>query len=53
MAELIVIMCIAIAAVLVVRLIGAWMLRINDVIDHQKAQVKQNNEIIKLLKERG
>jgi len=35
---------------LLVRLFGAWMLRINSVIKHQKTMIDQNDQVIKGLR---
>ncbi len=40
-----------VVAILLTRLLGAWMLRINDVIRTQKENVEIQKEILKTLKE--
>ena len=47
MAQLILMIIIGIIAVLVMRLLGAWMLRINDVIDHLKVITQELNKLNK------
>ncbi len=37
--------------VFIMRLLGAWMLRINEVIKHQKSLAQQNEQVIGLLKQ--
>jgi len=39
-----------IVAILIMRAIGSWMLRIDEVISNQKEMIKQNEEIINHLR---
>ena len=50
MAQAAVVIFVIFLILLLVRLFGAWMLRINSVIKHQKTMIDQNDQVIKGLK---
>lgn len=48
---LLILIVLLVAFVFIMRLFGAWMLRINDLIERQNHQIKQMEVIIKLMKQ--
>ena len=47
--QFIVVIGLLIVGVFIMRAIGSWMLRIDEVISNQKEMIKQNDKIISLL----